>query len=202
MLKLTFFQGKLDLLPKDLRETIAEATSFTCNNTKCVLNVAFSYTSREEMTQAVKQVCTRVKDQTIQLEDISEELIEQCLYTHLSGLGLTPDLLIRTSGEKRLSDFLLWQTTYSVTHFTEVLWPDFSLRNFMFAIFYYQRRVQYRQSLLTAVPLTLPKEEAECKKGSCIELEKSNEVGSKIDALKKTEPRVIVYQTDDTTKSC
>ena len=154
------------------------------------------------MTQAVKQVCTRVKNQTLQTEDISEELIEECLYTHLSGLGLTPDLLIRTSGEKRLSDFLLWQTSYSVTHFTEVLWPDFSLRNFMFAIFYYQRRVQYRRSLLTAVPLALAEEDAECKKGSCIVLENSPKVGSKIDASKNAEQRVIVFQKDDTTKSC
>jgi hypothetical protein len=153
------------------------------------------------MTQAVKQVCTRVKNQTLQPEDISEELIEQCLYTHLSGLGLTPDLLIRTSGEKRLSDFLLWQTSYSVTHFTEVLWPDFSLRNFMFAIFYYQRRLQYRQSLLTDIPLALT-DVTECKKGVCLELENTPTVGSKIEASKKTEQRVLAFQKDDSTKSC
>ena len=100
------------------------------------------------MTQAVKQVCRGISSNTIQPEDVSEELLEQCLYTHLSGLGLKPDLLIRTSGESRLSDFLLWQTSYSVTYFTQVLWPDFSLRNFIYAIFFYQRHAQYRQFIL------------------------------------------------------
>ena len=123
----------------------------TKNNNSCVLNVAFAYTSREEMTQSVKKVCRGVKNQTLHADQISEELLEQGLYTHMSGLGLTPDLLIRTSGESRLSDFLLWQTSYSVTYFTQVLWPDFSLRNFIYAIFYYQRRSQYRQTVLPAL---------------------------------------------------
>ena len=175
-------QGKLDLLPEDLQKTIAEATSSTCNNTKCVLNVAFAYTSREEMTQAVKKVCLGVKNQSLQPDEISEELIEQCLYTHLSGLGLRPDLLIRTSGENRLSDFLLWQTSYSVTYFTQVLWPDFSLRNFMYAIFYYQRRAQYRQSLLPVAFLALS-EEAESTKNSCVVSEDSQKVSSKLDVF-------------------
>ena len=103
------------------------------------------------MTQSVKNVCRGVKNQTLHTDQISEELLEQGLYTHMSGLGLTPDLLIRTSGESRLSDFLLWQTSYSVTYFTQVLWPDFSLRNFIYAIFYYQRRSQYRQTVLPAL---------------------------------------------------
>jgi ditrans,polycis-polyprenyl diphosphate synthase len=127
---------------------IHEATELTKNNQSCVLNVAFAYTSREEMTQSVKKVCQGVKNQTVNTEQISKDLLEQGLYTHLSGFGLTPDLLIRTSGESRLSDFLLWQTSYSVTYFTQVLWPDFSLRNFIYAIFYYQRRSQYKQTLL------------------------------------------------------
>ncbi len=111
-------------------------------------NVELLIYFREEMTQAVRQVCRGISSNTIQPEDVSEELLEQCLYTHLSGLGLKPDLLIRTSGESRLSDFLLWQTSYSVTYFTQVLWPDFSLRNFIYAIFFYQRHAQYRQFIL------------------------------------------------------
>ncbi len=132
------------------------------------------------MTQAVKKVCHGVKNQSLQPDEISEELLEQCLYTHLSGLGLRPDLLIRTSGENRLSDFLLWQTSYSVTYFTQVLWPDFSLRNFMYAIFYYQRRAQYRQSLL---PVAIPalSVEADCQKSSCNLSEVSRKVSSKLD---------------------
>ena len=144
--------------------------------------MAFAYTSREEMTQAVKKVCLGVKNQSLQPDEISEELIEQCLYTHLSGLGLRPDLLIRTSGENRLSDFLLWQTSYSVTYFTQVLWPDFSLRNFMYAIFYYQRRAQYRQSLLPVAFLALS-EEAESTKNSCVVSEDSQKVSSKLDVF-------------------
>lgn len=143
--------GKLELLPADLQELIETATESTRSNCRCVLNVAFAYTSREEMTQAVRNVCTQVKDGSIDIDDISEDVLERCFYTSLTGLGLRPDLLIRTSGENRLSDFLLWQTSYSITYFTQVLWPDFSLKNFMLAIFYYQRRAQYRQALVDSL---------------------------------------------------
>ena len=100
------------------------------------------------MTDAVRKVCKETQACAIKADDITEEMLEQSLYTQISGLGLKPDLLIRTSGENRLSDFLLWQTSYSVTYFTSVLWPDFSLRNFMYAIFYYQRHALYRQNIL------------------------------------------------------
>ena len=100
------------------------------------------------MTNAIGKVCKESQASSIKANDITEEMIEQSLYTQISGLGLQPDLLIRTSGESRLSDFLLWQTSYSITYFTSVLWPEFSLRNFIFAIFYYQRHAQYRRQLI------------------------------------------------------
>ena len=100
------------------------------------------------MTNAIGKVCKESQASSIKANDITEEMIEQSLYTQISGLGLQPDLLIRTSGESRLSDFLLWQTSYSITYFTSVLWPEFSLRNFIFAIFYYQRHAQYLRQLI------------------------------------------------------
>jgi undecaprenyl diphosphate synthase len=102
----------------------------------------------------------KVRRSSLDPEDITEELIDGYLYTSVSGLGLRPDLLIRTSGENRLSDFLLWQTSYSVTYFADVLWPEFSLWNFIYALFYYQRRFHYRKQVVEALPSHL---EEHCK---------------------------------------
>ena len=113
-----------------------------CLNFRCTLNVAFSYTSREEVCSAVKKVSKAVDDGILKTDDISENLIERCLYT---GFSPRPELLVRTSGEVRLSDFLLWQSSYSVTYFSEVLWPEFGLNNLLFAIFYFQRHHRYVQ---------------------------------------------------------
>ncbi|KAJ8959197.1 hypothetical protein NQ318_022459 [Aromia moschata] len=98
--------GNLLLLPEDLRKVIAEAMLLTKDNNKAILNVAFSYTSRDEIATSMKTIVDGVDQQHIQIDDISEELISQCLYTNMSP---DPDLLVRTSGEIRLSDFLLWQ---------------------------------------------------------------------------------------------
>merc|ERR1712004_394464 len=109
-------------------------------NQRCVLNVAFSYTSREEVCSAVKKVSKAVEDGILKPNDINESVLERCLYT---GFSPRPELLVRTSGEVRLSDFLLWQSSYSVTYFSEVLWPEFSLNNLLMAIFYHQRHKRY-----------------------------------------------------------
>ena len=113
---------------------------------RCTLNVAFSYTSREEVCSAVKKVSKAVEEGLLKPKDIDQNLIEKCLYT---GCSPMPDLLVRTSGEVRLSDFLLWQSAYSVTYFSEVLWPEFSLNNLLMAIFYYQRHQRYVNSLIS-----------------------------------------------------
>merc|ERR1711976_988690 len=131
--------GNLNLLPTELQELVYTAMNMTKSHSKCTLNVAFSYTSREEMTSAVSKASQAVENGDIKVKDIDEHVLESYLYTGHSK----PELLVRTSGEVRLSDFLLWQSSYSVTYFSEVLWPEFSLWNLLLAIFYYQRHKRY-----------------------------------------------------------
>jgi len=146
--------GNLSLLPSDLQSLIFQAMEVTSKNEKATLNVAFSYTSRDEMTHAVKVLANAVDTGYLEVEDINVDLIERCFYTSLSNksenaaMSACPDLLVRTSGESRLSDFLLWQSSYSVTHFTEVLWPDFGLHHLMGAIFHYQSKNYYISEIL------------------------------------------------------
>lgn len=101
--------GNLNLLPKDIQKTIAEAMLLTKDNKNAILNVAFSYTSRDEITNSINTIMKGVRDKEIELDDISEDLLEECLYTSKHS---QPDLLVRTSGETRLSDFLLWQVRF------------------------------------------------------------------------------------------
>lgn len=128
--------GNMSRLPEDLRQLIAEAMVVTRENNRAVLNLAFPYTSRDEITHAIKDIAKGVKHNDILPEDIDEDLITDCLYTYKSS---NPDLLIRTSGETRISDFLMWQISNTCIYFTEVLWPEFSLWDFLSAIFYYQK---------------------------------------------------------------
>ncbi|XP_071571703.1 dehydrodolichyl diphosphate synthase complex subunit DHDDS [Temnothorax nylanderi] len=128
--------GNLSLLPEDLCKLIAEAMVLTKDNNKAFLNLAFCYTSRDEITHTIKDIVKGVKHTDILPEDINEDLIADCLYTYKSP---NPDLLIRTSGETRLSDYLLWQIADSCVYFTDVLWPEFSIWHFLGAVFYYQR---------------------------------------------------------------
>lgn len=92
------------------------------------------------MTHAVDEVAWGLQQNLITTEDIDEQLIEKCLYTRHSPI---PDLLIRTSGEVRLSDFLLWQTAYSTLYFTSVLWPEFTLWDLCKAILHYQKNLPF-----------------------------------------------------------
>ncbi|TRY75224.1 hypothetical protein TCAL_01317 [Tigriopus californicus] len=137
--------GNITLLPDDLKDLIDQAEKATETNEERILNVAFSYTSREEIAQAVRKCAQGVEEGRILAEDITEDLIERCLYTNISR---TVDLLIRTSGEVRLSDFLLWQSSYSVIHFEPVLWPDFSFKHLLAGVFHFQRHQRQIQSVL------------------------------------------------------
>ncbi|XP_076636719.1 dehydrodolichyl diphosphate synthase subunit [Colletes latitarsis] len=128
--------GNLSLLPQNIQELIASAMIFTKDHTKVFLNIAFAYTSRDEITHAIKDVIEGVRCGDILLDDIDENLISNCLYTNDSP---NPDLLIRTSGEVRFSDFLMWQISNTCIYFTNVLWPEFNVWEFLNAIFYYQR---------------------------------------------------------------
>lgn len=126
--------GDLSLLRKDLQKLIAKTMLLTKDNTKSYLNIAFAYISRDEISSSVKSVMRGIKEELINLDDVTDKLISQCLY-----LNSFPDLLIRTSGEVRLSDFLLWQCSNSVVYFTDVLWPEFTFWNFVVCILHYQK---------------------------------------------------------------
>ncbi|XP_018555405.1 dehydrodolichyl diphosphate synthase complex subunit DHDDS isoform X2 [Lates calcarifer] len=102
---------------------------------RCFLNVCFAYTSRYEITNAVREMAWGVEQSLIKASDVSEALLSECLYSNNSP---NPDLLIRTSGEVRLSDFLLWQTSHSCLVFQSVLWPEYSFWNLCEAILQYQ----------------------------------------------------------------
>uniref|UniRef100_A0A6M2DRW8 Alkyl transferase n=1 Tax=Xenopsylla cheopis TaxID=163159 RepID=A0A6M2DRW8_XENCH len=128
--------GNLNLLPDDLKRLIAKSMLITKDNNKVYLNVAFAYTSQEEITNAVLNIVKAAENNVITPDCINEQLISECLYTDQSS---DPDLLIRTSGEHRLSDFLLWQIAPSCIYFTDVLWPEFRFWNFLSSILYYQR---------------------------------------------------------------
>ncbi len=131
------FLGDLKALPPSLQAEIAHAMEETRNNQGIQFNVATNYGSRQEIVQACKQIALKVKRGEIDVEDIDEQLFENHLYTQ--GIS-PPDLLIRTSGEMRLSNFLLWQMAYSEIYVTPTLWPDFDREEFHRALLSYQQR--------------------------------------------------------------
>ncbi len=129
--------GNLDELPQSCRNQLQEAIEITAHNTKLTVCVALSYSARWEITHAAKILATKVHNKELKPEDINQELFAQHLQTsHLPE----PDLLIRSSGELRISNFLLWQLAYSELYFTPVLWPDFRRKHFFQAIIDFQRR--------------------------------------------------------------
>ncbi|MFM8655115.1 MAG: isoprenyl transferase [Verrucomicrobiota bacterium] len=129
--------GRLQDLPEAVREELESAIEKTKANTKLDLILALSYGSRVEITAAVQAVAREVKSGQLEADKITEETIAQHLYTR--GLP-DPDLLIRTSGEMRISNFMLWQISYAEIHVTPVLWPDFGKEEFTAALADYARR--------------------------------------------------------------
>ena len=129
--------GNLDLLPKSAQKELQEVINKTATNSRMVLTLALSYGSREEIINAVKCISDKVKNNIISVDTIDESIINQHLYTqNLPDV----DLLIRTSGEHRISNFLLWQIAYAELYFTDVLWPDFKDEDLYEAIISYQKR--------------------------------------------------------------
>ncbi|SEA64540.1 isoprenyl transferase [Bizionia paragorgiae] len=129
--------GNLNLLPKKVFKELQEVIDITKTNTRMTLTLALSYGSREEMVNAVKKISNKVKNNIISAENIDESIINEHLYTqNLPDV----DLLIRTSGEQRISNFLLWQIAYAELYFTPVLWPDFKKQHLYDAIIEYQNR--------------------------------------------------------------
>lgn len=133
--------GETDRLPKQTFDALKKAEELTKLNTGLILNFALNYGGRAEITQAVKLIAQDVLDAKINPGDITEELIGEYLFTgHLPKVLRDPDLIIRTSGELRLSNFLPWQAAYSELYFTDVLWPDFDEEALKKAIIEYNRR--------------------------------------------------------------
>lgn len=136
--------GRIDMFAPRIQSLVAKAILATKENDKFCLNLALAYTSREEITTAVGELRNAVIKNQLCQEDLTEALLEQCLYT--AGRK-DPNLLIRTSGEVRLSDFLLWQTGLTHLFFTKVLWPQISLWHVLAAVFHYQRHHHTLQHL-------------------------------------------------------
>ena len=133
--------GETDRLPKQTFDALKKAEELTKLNTGLILNFALNYGGRAEITQAVKLIAQDVLDAKVNPGDITEELIGEYLFTgHLPKTLRDPDLIIRTSGELRLSNFLPWQAAYSELYFTDVLWPDFDEEALKEAIAEYNRR--------------------------------------------------------------
>lgn len=129
--------GNIEKLPKSAQKELLEVINKTKSNTRMTLTLALSYGSREELLSAIKNISSKVKNNIISIDAIDESIINQHLYTqNLPDV----DLLIRTSGEHRISNFLLWQIAYAELYFTDVLWPDFTEQNLYEAIISYQKR--------------------------------------------------------------
>jgi len=129
--------GNLNELPEKAYKELSEVIEKTKDNDKLVLTLALSYGSRNEIVKTVKEIAEKVKNNIISLESIDDSIINEHLYTrNLPDV----DLLIRTSGEQRISNFLLWQIAYAELYFTNVLWPDFKKDDLYEAILNYQNR--------------------------------------------------------------
>jgi undecaprenyl diphosphate synthase len=129
--------GNIELLPAKAKKELLAVIEKTKNNSRMTLTLALSYGAREELLNAVKKISDKVKNNIISLDSIDESIINQHLYTHnLPDV----DLVIRTSGEHRISNFLLWQIAYAEFYFTDVLWPDFNEDDLYQAIVSYQKR--------------------------------------------------------------
>ncbi|MCG8684496.1 MAG: isoprenyl transferase [Desulfobacterales bacterium] len=129
--------GQVEKLPDDVRAEAIETISLTRKNTEMTLNLALSYGSREEITQAARIIAKKVKSGALNEDDITDETVSAHLYT--AGMP-DPDLIIRTSGEFRLSNFLMWQAAYSELAITDTLWPDFTKEEFHQILINYQQR--------------------------------------------------------------
>jgi undecaprenyl diphosphate synthase len=128
--------GDTESLPKKVASQLRETISLSSKNTGLSLVIALSYSGRWEITQTVKKIAELIKHKKIEIENITEDFIT----TTLQGKIPAPELLIRTSGEYRISNFLLWQIAYTELYFTDILWPDFRKDNFFQAISDFQKR--------------------------------------------------------------
>lgn len=129
--------GNTDILPAHTKEAIMNAKEKTKNNTGLLLNFAINYGGRDDIVKAVQRVATDINQSKLSVDELDETVFSDYLYTESIA---DPDLLIRTSGERRISNFLLWQLAYTEFWFTDVLWPDFREEVFIEALEEYERR--------------------------------------------------------------
>ncbi|AYL99481.1 isoprenyl transferase [Mucilaginibacter celer] len=129
--------GDLDMLPEKCYNELQNAIETTAGNTGVVLTLALSYSSRREIVRAAKNIAIKVKSGELDIDDINEDVFEQNLFT---GDMPNPELLIRTSGEYRISNYLLWQIAYAELYFTTKLWPDFRKEDLYEAVLDFQKR--------------------------------------------------------------
>ena len=133
------FLGDLSALSAGMQKSIEKCIERTKNNTGITFNIALNYGGRDEIVRGIKQIAEKVKNNELEIEDITEELVSDNLYTKGQP---DPDLLIRTSGELRLSNFLPWQLVYSEFLFVDKNWPDFTEKDLDEAIIEYQKRTR------------------------------------------------------------
>ena len=129
--------GRTERLPKSTRQILQDTIEKTSSNSNMTLTLALSYGGRQEILDAVLKIVSQIQENKISVSDITEKLVSNSLYT--SGMP-DPDLLIRTSGEYRVSNFLLWQISYSEIYITQTLWPDFGENEYKKALRDYQMR--------------------------------------------------------------
>ena len=133
--------GRAELLPESLREVLNRLENVTKDYDDHYLNIAIAYGGQNELVDAVKKIATKIKEGSLDVNSIDKDVIESCLYTsHLPQSS--PDMILRTSGEKRLSGFLIWQSAYSELVFMDVFWPEFRKIDLMRAIRTFQRRMR------------------------------------------------------------
>jgi undecaprenyl diphosphate synthase len=129
--------GNIDKLPSKAKKQLKEAIEITKKNTRLTLTLALNYGAREELINAIKSISKKIVNNELKIEEIDEKIINSHLYTFTLPVV---DFLIRTSGEKRISNFLLWQIAYAELYFTDVLWPDFNKEDFYEALLNFQSR--------------------------------------------------------------
>ena len=129
------FIGRLEMFPKEIQKDMEKIMQETKSNQKFKLNFAMAYSSKAEITDALKNIIKKIKNNEIKEDDIDENLINDSLY-----LSSSPDILIRPGGEKRISDFLLWQSSYSELFFLDKLWPEFEKEDLIKCIEEFKKR--------------------------------------------------------------
>ncbi|GAI95990.1 unnamed protein product, partial [marine sediment metagenome] len=133
------FIGRLTDLPTPLNDKINELCESTKKNNKLILNIAVNYGGRAEIVDAINSIILKIDKKNLNIDKINEDTVSDNLYTYNLP---DPDLLIRTAGEMRISNFMIWQTAYTEFWVTPVLWPDFDKNNLIEAIINFQKRVR------------------------------------------------------------